>query len=56
MLDKWRLVNLRKLYPFIPPLLNDILLHFSRGAELYYEFSEELIEDLNRCTYTVFQQ
>jgi hypothetical protein len=56
MLDQWRLVNLRKLYPFITPLLNDILLHFSRGAELYYEFSEELIEDLNRCTYTVFQQ
>jgi hypothetical protein len=56
MLDQWRLVNLRKLYPLITPLLNDILLHFSRGAELYYEFSEELIEDLNRCTYSFFQQ
>ena len=56
ILDKWRLMNLRKLYPFIPPILNDILLHFSRRSELFYELSEELIEDLNRCMYSVFQQ
>jgi serine/threonine protein kinase len=56
ILDKWRLMNLRKLYPFISPILNDILLHFSRRSELFYELSEELIEDLNRCMYSVFQQ
>lgn len=56
ILDKWRLMNLRKLYPFIPPILNNILLHFSRGAELSYELSEELIEDLNSCIYSVFHQ
>lgn len=55
ILDKWRLINLRKLYPIIPPVLNDILLHFSRRAELYYEFADELIEDLNRCTYSILQ-
>ncbi len=55
ILDKWRLVNLRKVYPWMPVMLNDILLHFSRGAEVYYEFAEEIIEDLNRCLHSVFE-
>lgn len=55
ILDKWRLVNLRKVYPWMPVMLNDILLHFSRGAEVYYEFVEEIIEDLNRCLHSVFE-
>ena len=39
----------------MPVMLNDILLHFSRGAEVYYEFAEEIIEDLNRCLHSVFE-
>lgn len=54
ILDKWRFVNLRKLYPYIPPCLNDILLRFSEGAEVFYEYSEELLEDLNRCVESLF--
>lgn len=54
ILDKWRFINLRKLYPIIPKMLNDILMHFSRGAHVYYEVVEELIEDLNRCLYSIF--
>ncbi len=54
ILDKWRLMNLRKLYPFIPSALNDILLHFSRRAEIYYELVEEMIEDLNRSMVSLF--
>ena len=54
ILDKARFINLKKLYPYIPGLLNDILMHFSRGANVYYEFAEEIIEDLNRCIYTYF--
>ena len=42
------------MYPDIPSTLNDILMHFSRGANVYYEFVEEIIEDLNRCLYAVF--
>lgn len=42
-----RLVNLRKLYPYIPPMLNNILMHFSRGAQLFYESVQEIVEDLN---------
>jgi serine/threonine protein kinase len=49
IIHKRRLVNLQKLYPYIPVMLNDILMHFSRGATIYYEIAEEIIEDLNRC-------
>jgi hypothetical protein len=54
MLEKWRFINLRKLYPTIPKMLNDILMHFSQGAHIYYEEVEELNEDLNRCLYSIF--
>jgi hypothetical protein len=52
VLAKRRLINLRKLYPFIPIMLNDILMHFSNGADVYYETVDEIIEDLNRCLYS----
>ncbi len=54
LLDKGRFLNLKKIYPDIPSTLNDVLMHFSRGANVYYEFVEEIIEDLNRCLYAVF--
>ena len=54
ILDKQRLVNLKKLYPQMPTLLNNILMHFSRGAEVYYEYAEEIIDDLNRCIHVHF--
>jgi len=55
LLDKWRFINLRKLYPTIPKMLNDLLMHFSQGADVYYEVVDELIEDLNRCLYSIFE-
>lgn len=54
ILTKGRFVNLKKLYPSVPSTLNDILMHFSRGANVYYEYVEEMIEDLNRCIYAIF--
>lgn len=42
-----RLVNLRKLYPYIPLMLNNILMHFSQGAPITYESVDEILEDLN---------
>jgi len=53
ILDKWRFVNLQKLFPYIPTPLNDILMHFSRGANVYYEYVEEIIEDLNRSLHAI---
>jgi hypothetical protein len=54
ILEPSRFLNLKKLYPYIPKLLNDILMHFSEGADIYYESSYELIEDLKRCVYSIF--
>jgi len=54
VLYKQRLVNLQKLYPQIPTLLNNVLMHFSRRTEVYYEYAEEVIEDLNKCIHVHF--
>ena len=41
-----RVANLQKIYKYIPDSLNYVLLHFSNGANLYYENTEQLLEDL----------
>lgn len=43
---KHRIINLKKLFPYIPESLNQLLLHFSQGAEVFYETTEELLHDL----------
>jgi len=42
-----RIVNLRKIYPYLPEDLNNVLLRFSQASEVYYERTEELLEDLS---------
>ena len=42
-----RLFNLQKLYPLIPTPLNNVLMHFSKSANVYYENVSEIIEDVN---------
>lgn len=44
-----RVVNLQKLFPYIPDALNRILLHFSAGADVFYEEVDELDHDLVRA-------
>jgi hypothetical protein len=39
-------MNLRKIFPYIPEMLNNILLHFSAGAKVFYETVDEIIWDL----------
>jgi len=46
---KNRLVNLRRLFPYIPESLNRVLMHFSAGARVYYESVAELLDDLRPC-------
>jgi hypothetical protein len=41
-----RVANIQKIYPYVPDALNYILLHFSNGANLYYENTEQLLEGL----------
>ena len=46
ILDKTRFMNLKKLYPYIPDTLNNILMHFSKGTQIFYENTDELLDDL----------
>lgn len=46
LLSKNRIANLQKIYPYIPPALNNIFLHFSLGTEVFYETVDELYHDL----------
>jgi hypothetical protein len=41
-----RIMNLRKIFPYVPERLNLILMHFAQGAEVFYETTEELLQDL----------
>jgi hypothetical protein len=46
ILEQNRLVNLKKIYPYIPDRLNEVLLHFSGHATVYYESVDEVLDDL----------
>ncbi len=41
-----RVANLKKIYPYIPESLNRILMHFSKGANWFYENTAQLLDDL----------
>lgn len=43
---KNRVANLKKIFPYIPESLNRILLHFSVGAKLFYDTTDQLLNDL----------
>lgn len=51
IVHKWRFMNLKKLYPYIPSTLNDILAHFTSGTDIFYESTDEIIADLNKYIY-----
>jgi len=44
-----RVVNLQKVYPYVPVALNVILLHFSAGANTYYDTTEQFLHDLQEA-------
>lgn len=43
---KNRVANLKKVYPYIPESLNRILLHFSFGANIFYDTTDQMLDDL----------
>ena len=45
----YRIMNLRKLYPYIPESLNRVLLKFSVGATSYYETMQQVANDLGEA-------
>ncbi len=44
-----RVFNIRKIFPYIPKSLNDILLHFSAGTNVMYDSVNEFYDDLSAC-------
>jgi len=44
-----RIVNLRKLFPYVPEELNHVLMHYSATSEVYYETVPELLDELEPC-------
>ena len=48
-----RIVNLQKVFPYIPDSLNRILMHFSRGANWFYENTTQLLDDLGEYRHSI---
>jgi len=46
---RYRVNNLKKIYPYIPEKLNRVLMHFSQSAPIFYEETRELLEDLREA-------
>ncbi len=44
-----RIANLKKIYPYIPERLNRILMHFSKGANVFYDHTAQLLDDLREA-------
>lgn len=49
LLGQDRIYNLRKIYPYIPTPLNDVLLHFAVGTNVIYDEVDEFCDDLARA-------
>jgi hypothetical protein len=45
-----RVANLQKVYPYIPAALNQVLMHFSTGAKVFYDTTNELLDDLGEAS------
>jgi hypothetical protein len=44
-----RVANLQKVYPYIPDVLNNILLHFSFSADTFYDDTGQFLSDLEEA-------
>jgi hypothetical protein len=44
-----RVMNLQKVYPYLPDKLNDVLLRFSFGTRVGYDKVSQIAEDLSEC-------
>ncbi|MCL5022087.1 MAG: hypothetical protein M1497_01730 [Nitrospirae bacterium] len=45
-----RVVNLRKVFPYLPESLNRVLLHFSADADIFYDNVDELLTDVQEVS------
>ena len=49
VIEGTQLMNLKKIYPYLPDSLNNILLHFSGHTESFYESVNEITSDLRKA-------
>lgn len=49
-----RVASLKKIYPYIPDALNIILMHFSVGADTFYDDVSQLLNDLQEVRENLF--
>jgi len=54
LLSRDRVFNLRKLFPSMPKLFNDILLHFSAGTDVMYDTVSEFYAELSESIQQVY--
>ncbi len=47
--NKNRVANLKKIYPYTPESLNRILLHFSYGAQIFDDSTDQMLDDLAKA-------
>jgi serine/threonine protein kinase len=45
-----RVMNLGRVYPYIPEKLNRVLMRFSSGARTFYDSISQLVDDLSECS------
>lgn len=53
---EYRIMNLKKLYPYIPPKLNELLLHFTIRPKAYYSRFSHFMNEYNEMLDTEFPQ
>ena len=53
LLAQDRIFNLQKLFPYIPDSLNNILLHFSTGSQVFYNSVSEFQDELQQAVDTL---
>ncbi|NMC48742.1 MAG: serine/threonine protein kinase [Desulfovibrio sp.] len=46
---RYRIMNLEKIFPYLPRELSFVLQHYAVGSEVYYESARELLADLRPC-------
>jgi hypothetical protein len=44
-----RIMNLQKLFPYIPDRLNDILMHFAVNTDRFYTSINHIVADLDKA-------
>lgn len=48
-----RVMNMQKIFPYVPHALNQVLMHFAHGSEVFYDETEDLLADLRHAAESI---